>query len=281
MSDTCLIDAIKEMMIDQKLESIPVVDGARRLVDVHLWEVIFGHGQRMEMPKIDLPVVIMAGGKGARLDPFTRILPKPLLPIGEKPVVEIIMDNFYASGCRTFHLVLGYKSEMIRSYFDNISLPYKIGYVHEKEALGTAGGLKLIHKDMPKTFFVSNCDIIIKADYQDIYGFHKKNKCDITVVGSMNHFKIPYGVLKIDGNGRLNDIDEKPEYDLLVNTGMYILERSVLKMIPKGASLDFTDLIKLVKNNNGRVGVYPVSEKAWLDVGQWEKYRETVKCLGM
>lgn len=281
VDDACPIDTVKGMMIDQKLESIPVVDASRRVVDVHLWEVIFGEGNRMQKLKISIPVVIMAGGKGARLDPFTRILPKPLFPIGEKPVVEIIMDNFFNSGCDEFHLVLGYKGDMIRSYFDNISLPYKIKYVHEKEALGTAGGLKLLHREMAKTFFVSNCDIIIKADYREVYDFHLKNKCQITLVGSMNHFKIPYGVLKIDEGGELNDIDEKPEYDLLVNTGMYVVEKDVLAMIPKDKYFDFTDLIKRVKKKNGKVGVFPVSEKSWLDVGQWEAYKETVKKIGV
>jgi len=275
------IDDVKKLMIDKKIEWMPVVDDSNRVADIYLWEDIFDDSQKREKSKIDIPVVIMAGGKGTRMDPFTRILPKPLVPIGEKPVAEVIMDNFYESGCKDFHLVLGYKGEMIKSYFDNTALPYSLNYTWESEALGTAGGLRLLSKDMPETFFVSNCDIIIKADYRDIYDFHIKNKCQITLVSSMNHFKIPYGVIEITGGGELKELVEKPEYDLLVNTGMYVVQKEVLKMISKDHALHFTDLMELVKKEGkGKVGVYPVSEKSWLDIGQWEEYRETVKIMG-
>ena len=273
------IDDVKKLMIDKKIEWIPVVDDSNRVLNIYLWEDVFDDGRKRDRPKIDIPVVIMAGGKGTRMDPFTRILPKPLVPIGEKPIAEIIMDNFHKSGCTDFHLILGYKGEMIKSYFDNTTLPYKLNYTWESEALGTAGGLKLLSKDMPDTFFVSNCDIIIKADYRDIYDFHIKNNCQITLVSSMHHFKIPYGVIEITAGGELKELIEKPEYDLLVNTGMYVVQKEALKMIQKDQVLHFTDLMALV-NEKGKVGVYPVSEKSWLDTGQWEEYRETVKIMG-
>lgn len=274
------LDEVKKMMIERKLEWIPVVDEYKRIIDVYLWEDVFDDSKEREKPKVDIPVVIMAGGMGTRLDPFTRILPKPLVPIGEKPVVEKIMDSFHENGCNDFHLILGYKGEMIKSYFDNTVLPYKLSYVWEKEALGTAGGLKLLSKKMPDTFFVSNCDIIIKANYYDIYDFHKKNGYQITLVSSMNHFKIPYGVIEINDGGELKELVEKPEYDLLVNTGMYVVQKEVLNSIPKNRSLHFTELMDLVKQT-GKIGVYPVSQKSWFDVGQWEEYQETVKKIGI
>lgn len=276
------IDEVKKIMIEKKLEWIPLVDDSNMVQDVYLWEDIFSDGSRIEKKKINIPVVIMAGGKGARLDPFTRILPKPLVPIGEKPVVEIIMDNFYEAGCKDFHLVLGYKGEMIKSYFDNTPLSYKIKYIWEKDPLGTIGGLKLLPQDMPDTFFVSNCDIIIKADYSDIYDFHIRNNYQITLVGSMKHFTIPYGIIEIGDRGELKGMIEKPEYDFLVNTGMYLVQKDILNIIQNNKMLHLTDLVKLVKENKkGEVGVYPVNEQSWFDIGQWEKYRETVKKINI
>lgn len=275
------IDTVKKLMINEKIERIPATDNSGKIVDVYLWENIFGEDKEAKVKCLDIPVVIMGGGKGARLDPFTRILPKPLIPVGEKPIAEIIMDNFNKNGCSNFYLIIGYKGEMIKSYFDNISLPYKLHYVWEDKSLGTAGGLKLLSGDFPKTFFVSNCDIIINADYEEIYNHHINNNNAITVIGSIRHFEIPYGVMKISNGGNLEELTEKPEHDFLVNTGMYVVQKSVLNLIPESETLHFTQLIELVRKGKGRVGVYPISEKSWLDIGQWEEYRETIKKFGI
>jgi len=126
---------------------------------------------------------------------------------------------------------------------------------------------------------VSNCDIIIKGDYSKIYKFHKKGKYLLTLVGSMQHYTIPYGVCEIKNGGELETIREKPEYDFLVNAGMYLLEPSVLKFIPENRFYHITDLIKELQKNNQKVGVFPVSEKSYIDVGQWEEYKKTMKEL--
>ena len=276
------IDLVREKVVVAGVESLPVVDDNMRVVEVLFWKDL----NKEEFMKtgsqdnLNLPVVIMAGGQGRRLDPFTKILPKALIPVGDKPVVEIIINEFmkYVSG--DIYFVLRYKGEMIKFYFDNNNTDYQISYFFEGEkSLGTVGGLQLLPNDFPDTFFLSNCDTIIRAKYNDIYNFHKESKNDITVVGSMQHFVVPYGVMEISSGGRLKRIQEKPEQDLLVNTGMYVCEKKILQYLPKGKSFNTTDLIKEVIAHKGHVGVYPISEKSWFDTGQWGSYKESAKNL--
>lgn len=273
------MDNVKNLMIEQKIDWIPVLDKEHRIADIIIWEDIFKRKQR-DKDILHAPVVIMAGGKGLRLDPFTKILPKPLIPIGDKPVSELTMDNFYEYGCCDFYLVLGYKAEMVKSYFDNTEIKYRIHYIKEDKPLGTAGGLNLLPEDFAKNFFITNCDTIIKADYADIYNFHMDNGNDITLVSSMQHFKVPYGVIEIDNRGSLKQIIEKPEYDFLTNTGMYVAKKGIIDFVPKGEMFHLTDLLEVLKKNGKKVGVYPISQKSWLDVGRWEEYRRTLKEFG-
>ncbi len=258
----------------------PLIDENMRIIDILFWKdfVRKNTDHDKQQPTLKVPVVIMAGGQGSRLDPFTRIFPKALIPIGDKPVAEVIISNFLQYICGTIYLVLGYKKEMIKSYFDNNTANYKISYLYEgKRPLGTVGGLRLIPKNFPDTFFLSNCDTIIKAKYDDIYMFHKKNRYDLTIIGSMQHIILPYGVIKIRSAGELKRMEEKPEYDFLVNTGMYVIEKKILRYIPAKKMFHITDLIKELRARKGRIGVYPVSEKSWFDVGRWDSYKETAK----
>jgi len=273
---------VRKIILETAIESLPLVDEKMHIVDVFFWrELIKDDEERSQkQANLKIPVVIMAGGQGSRLDPFTRILPKALIPVGDKPVAEVIIDNFLQHISGDIYLILGYKGEMIKSYFDNTPVNYRIIYIYEgKNPLGTIGGLKLLPQDFPDTFFISNCDTIIKAEYDDIYDFHRKKGYDMTIISSMQHFLVPYGVVEISSGGELKKIEEKPEYDFLVNTGMYVVEKKILKYIPSRKVFHATDLIKAVKKHNGRIGVYPVSEKSWLDIGQWESYKETTKNL--
>jgi len=227
----------------------------------------------------NIPVIIMAGGKGTRLDPFTRILPKPLIPIGNEPIIEIIMNEFSGYGVSEFHLTLNDKSKMIKAYFHDHSFKYKIHFIEEKKPLGTAGALRLIPLNNVCSIIVTNCDIIIKDDYNRIIEYHEEMENDITLIGSLQHYKVPYGVCKVGEKGNLKSIMEKPEYDYLSNTGFYILEKSILKLIPKDRYFDMTDLINKALGDNFKVGVYPVSDRSWIDIGQWEEYRKAVNAL--
>lgn len=272
-------EAARHLMAEEKIEALPVVDGEGAILDVLFWSDLFS-GKVVRTDPLRIPVLVMAGGKGTRLDPFTRILPKPLIPIGDKPIVELIMDQFSEFGCSDFFLTVNYKGKMVQSYFDNVEYPFNIKFVWEEDYLGTAGSVKLAAPliDSPH-LFVSNCDILIKADYDDIFQFHLKNNNDVTVVGSMQHVSVPFGVLEMRNGGHLEKIVEKPELDFLANTGMYLIKSEVSNLIPPGIPFDFTDLLIRVKESGGRVSIYPVSQQSWIDIGQWQEYQSAIKKL--
>jgi len=266
----------KDLMVRYQIECLPIIDKSKKVIAC-LWWMDFFEGRQKVSKSLKLPVVIMAGGEGVRLAPYTNILPKPLMPIGDKPVVEMIMTSFSQYGCNDFYLSLNYKANLIKAYFSDLDHQYNINYVLENKPLGTAGSLHLLRKKIKKTFFVSNCDVLIDADYVDMLNFHQEKKNKITLVSSMKNFTIPYGVCEIESGGVLKNIQEKPEHDFLVNTGMYILESSVLSDIPADRFYNMTDLINDYLIKGEKVGVYPVSEKAWLDIGQLEVLHETLK----
>jgi len=274
------LEVAKKTMTERKVDALPVVDEDNKIVDVLIWTSIFKGNNKQQQAQLGIPVVIMAGGKGTRLDPFTKILPKPLIPFGDKPIIEIIMDRFSDYGCNDFYLTVNYKGKMIQAYFDSNELAYKVTYLWEDNPYGTAGSLKLAKNHIKtKHLFVSNCDILIKADYSDIYQFHLQNDNDITVIGSMQHFSIPYGVLEMKTGGSLASIIEKPEYDLFVNTGLYLIKKEVINQVPANVKYDFPELMLKIKNNNGKVGIYPVSQQSWIDIGQWQEYHNAVNKL--
>lgn len=274
------IEEVKRVMVENRLECVPVIDKKQKIVDALFWEDLFGNKYKRSGKVIDVPVVIVAGGKGTRLSPFTKILPKPLIPVHEKPVAEVIMDNFHECGCSRFYLLLGYKGLMVQSYFENTNNSYKPSYIYEKEPRGTVGALRLLPGDLPDgSFFVSNCDTIIKADYADIYDFHVKKGNDITIVGAMRQFVIPYGVLETKKGGSISKVIEKPEYNFVVNTGMYLLKKDLISLVPANGIFHFTDLLKKAKRKGAKISVYPISEKSWLDIGEFKTWEESISIM--
>jgi len=262
------------------VECLPVLEN-EKVVDVILGFDL-ACKKDIELPKkqkLDLPVVIMAGGKGTRLDPVTRILPKALIPIGEKTIIEIIMDEYARHGMNHFYISVNYKGKMIKAYFEDNENGYHIEYISESKPLGTIGALRYLAGKIDKSFFISNCDIIIKNDYSSILKFHREGKYDLTLVGSLHHQIIPYGVCSFENGGLLKSIEEKPEHDFMVNTGMYLLNPDMLTFIPENRYFDVTDLIAIMQKMGHRIGVYPVSEKSWIDVGQWKEYKKAISEL--
>jgi dTDP-glucose pyrophosphorylase len=275
------IEEARRVMLERKFACIPVLDGDGRIVDLLFWEQVFR--DRPEIPSrrqpIDLPVVIMAGGRGTRLDPFTRILPKPLIPIGDKAVIEIIIESFTGYGVSDFVISVNHKAKLIKSFFEELQPPYAVRYLEEDKPLGTAGALRGLIGQVSGSLIVTNCDIIVRTDYADLVRTHEGDGNDITVVASLKTYPIPYGVCELEPGGRLKRVLEKPRYDLLVNTGMYVLRADTLDLIPQGEVCHATDLIETVQKRGGKIGVYPIGEKAWLDTGEWAEYRRTVHAL--
>ena len=264
-------EEIRAKMIALRTECMPVVDEHNVLHRVVFWEDLFP--SKVSKPQLSVPVVIMAGGQGSRLKPLTNVIPKPLIPIGNKTFLEEIMDSFTEYGCHEFHISVNYKAEMIRYYLENESVnKYNVTYIEENEPLGTAGSLHLLKMEVDSTFFVSNCDIIVDQDYSEILAYHRENNNELTIVSAIKSFSIPYGTLETKENGLLKSITEKPDVTFQINTGLYILEPHLVKEIPKGKFYHITSLIEDLRSQNRRVGVFPVSEKSWRDIGEWKEY---------
>lgn len=272
-----IADKVKRLMLAHKIEQIPILkDGM--IVDVILWIDLFEE-KVQKATLLSNPVVIMAGGKGTRLDPFTRILPKPLIPIGDKPVIEVIMEKFYHYGFHKFVYTLNYKKEYIKAFLKENKYPYDIEWVEEDNFLGTAGSLFLLRDKIKETFFITNCDsLLIDVNFEDILKWHRMNNASITIIGCHNEFKIPFGVLEIS-NGRLEKISEKPVHDVIINTGVYVMEPHVISYLQEGKKKDMNELIDCVLKKE-KVTVYPIYGN-WLDIGQWEEYAKSIKELNI
>ena len=206
-------------------------------------------------------------------------MPKPLIPVKDKTVIEKIIENFTKFGAKKFIISINYKSKIIKSFFDELQPNYKYKFIEEKKPLGTAGSLFFLKSKIKKDYFLTNCDTLNNFNYGDVYDFHKKNKNHITVVVSTKKFIVPYGSCKITKSGLLDSIKEKPSQHLLINTGMYVVDNQIFNLIGKNKFINFTDLIVLAKKKNKKVGVYPISDESWLDLGQWDEYEKTLKKL--
>lgn len=270
-------ESIKKMMFDYRMELCPIVDDSNAIIDVYFWEDIFSDKKITPKNQFNLPIVIMAGGLGSRLKPLTNVLPKPLIPIGDKTILEHIFERFSNHGSSTFYISVNYKSDLIEYYLKSQNLPYTISYFEEDKPMGTAGSLSLLKDKISETFFVSNCDIIIDQDYSEILEYHKANNNEITIVAALKHYHIPYGTIETEENGQLTSLQEKPELTFKINSGMYLLEPHLLDEIPTDSFFHITHLIEKVKNRGGSVGVFPVSEKSWRDIGEWDEYLKNIK----
>ena len=264
-------------MKERRNDFMPIVDDDDNIADVIFWEDISSYKEHRIKAPFTLPVVIMAGGKGTRLRPLTNVLPKPLIPIGEQTMMEDIMDRFVECGCHDFYVSVNYKADTIRRYFENLGKPqYHVEYFQEDKPLGTAGSLHLLKDKINSTFFVSNCDIIIDEDYSEILRYHSENHNEITVVAAIKNISIPYGTLETKEEGLLANIKEKPEYTFKINTGMYLLEPHLIDEIPEDEFYHITFLIERLAREGRRVGVYPINEGSWTDVGNWDEYLKFV-----
>lgn len=258
------------------ITALPVVNKRKNIITIRF----LYDSAPVKNTSLNIPVVIMAGGKGTRLYPYTQILPKPLIPIGDKTITEIIMDHFAAFGCRHFDMVVNYKKNFIKSFFLDHEIKRDVDFIEEDDFYGTGGGLKLLEGRYQDSFFVTNCDIIVEEDYSDIIKHHKQEKNIITIVTAMKNTTIPYGTIEVEEGGQVVRMKEKPSFTFLTNTGLYVLEPRFLELIPKNTFIHITDVIQECINRGEKVGIYPVSEHAWMDMGQMEELEKMRERLG-
>lgn len=278
-TDSVSAQEARDRMQAGHIECVPLVDDAGHLTGAMWWRDMF-EGRRRQPEQLGMPVVIMAGGQGSRLQPFTNILPKPLLPIGQRTILEMIMDRFGQFGCDPFYLSVNYKADLIKAYLADVEMPWNVDYIQESQPLGTAGSLSLLKGRLDRTFFVTNCDIVVDADYGDIARHHRESGNLITLVSSMRHMTVPYGVCEVSKGGQLARINEKPHFDYLVSTGFYVMEPEVVEGIADDTMIHVTDIINEYLESGRPVGVYPVSEMSWFDIGEFGSLEETLKHLG-
>ena len=195
---------IKSLMLKYRLVYMPIINKDKKIVNIIFWEDIIKEESNQIFPDLSLPVVIMAGGLGKRLQPLTNVLPKALLPFGEKTILENIIEQFSRYNCKSFYISVNYKADLIQFYLDSLKeKDFKAFLFFEDKPLGTAGSLCLLKDKLTETFFVSNCDILINEDYSAIYNYHKKHNNELTIVASLKHYSIPYGTIESGENGEL------------------------------------------------------------------------------
>ena len=210
---------IVDLMTNYRMDFCPVINSKNELEKVIFWDDITREKPVFKNNKIDLPVVIMAGGKGTRLKPLTNIIPKPMVPFGDKSMINVIIDRFMDNGCKDFYISGNYMFDLLKLHIKQLNLPVNIDIVKEIKPTGTGGSLALFKNKIKKTFIVSNCDILIDDEYHKFVKYHKENKNDITIISSIKTYNIPYGTIETTNNGLLASVSEKPQLNYQINTG--------------------------------------------------------------
>lgn len=264
-------------MKEHGIDALPIVDNEHRIK-----RIVFANDLMQKHGEFDknIPVVIMAGGLGTRLSPYTNILPKPLIPVGDYPIAEHIINRFCLYGCRQFYMIVNYKRNMIKAYFDELEKEYLLDFITEEKALGTGGGISLLKGKIKDTFILTNCDILIDDDLTKAYEQHVESGNVITMVCSLKNFTIPYGVVNIGEDGMIASMQEKPSMSFFTNTGCYFVEPKVIEDLEYNEPADFPTIIEKYMKEGKRVGVYPIGEEAWLDMGQFDELEKMKARLG-
>lgn len=269
------LDEAKKLYHKKNFTVIPIIDSNGVIVDFYN-----GNGNCFkDRPPLNVPVVINAGGRGTRLDPFTKVLPKPLIPVGDLPIIELIMKEYQAYSCNDFHIIVNYKRELMKAYFADNEKKYNITWYDEDKPLGTGGGLSLLKGRFNDTFFFANCDALLTANYERMLQFHKENGNVITMICAYKTLDIPYGIVEIGLNGKIDKMREKPTMSFLTNTGIYIVEPEVVEDIEADTPIGFPDIIEIERRKGKKTAVFPVSENDWMDMGQLselEKMRQKI-----
>lgn len=258
---------VKEKMLKYNIRQLPLLDEQGKLIDLYFLDNIISYEKK------DNYVFILAGGLGTRLRPLTENMPKPMLKIGGKPILERIIEQFKEYGFSNFIISINYKGEIIEEYFkDGKEFDVNIQYVKEEKKLGTAGSINLAKDKLNKDFVVINGDILTGIDFECMLNHHIENKYQVTAGARNYEMKVPYGVM-ITENKFIKSLEEKPTYNFYINSGVYVLSKDVIKYIPDDKEYDMTNLIEDVIKNEGKCGTYNITEY-WSDIGQIEDYKK-------
>ncbi len=276
VSKNTAYEKINFMFKNYSLKAIPVLGPNKKIQKIiHLSEFHKNTFPQSLKKSAKISAVVMAGGKGTRMRPFTEILPKPLIPLDGKPILSKILDNFISINASNILVSINSSSKILKAFYSD-DKSNKIIFIEEKKPLGTIGSLNLMKKKLTKDFFITNCDTIVRCDYFDIIDFHKKNKSILTVVGCEINQTIPYGICQIDKrNNDLTQIIEKPKNKFITNTGFYVANKSVIDFIPKNQKFDMDQLIKTILENRQKVSVFKINQNQWMDLGNWKEYNQS------
>lgn len=259
---------ITNIFKQKSISQIPVLDDDMRVVDILYYRDLISR-ENLKSNQ----VVIMAGGLGTRLMPLTKELPKPMLQIGAKPLLETIINQLKTYGYHRFILCVNYKSDVIKNYFqDGTEFDVEIQYIEEEKRLGTAGAIRLAKEYLTEPFFVVNGDVLTRLNFEQFMDYHLKKENVITVGVKQHEIQIPYGVLDIKDE-QLLSLREKPSFSYFINAGIYCLLPDILDSIPANEYYDITQLIDAQIKMSKRVGSFPITEY-WLDIGQLEQYNQ-------
>lgn len=261
----------ESIMVQEEVAIIPVVNENHEIVDI-----VFSEPGRNTCKKehINIPLVIMAGGKGTRLWPYTNILPKPLIPIDGITITEQIMNRFSAYGCNDIYMIVNYMKDFIKSYFKEKNVRQNIHFIEEETFLGTGGGLKYIKGVIKEAFFMTNCDVLIDCDYAEILASHKEQGNIVTMVCARKNMVVPYGTIEIGREHQILSMQEKPAVEYNINTGIYLVEPELLDLIPENESIHFPQLIALAMKHGKKAGTYVIDGEQWMDMGQLEELEQ-------
>ena len=270
-------EKIDFMFKNYNLKAIPILGLNKKIKKIiHLSEFNKSTFPKSLKKSTKISAVIMAGGKGTRMRPFTEILPKPLIPLDGKPILSKIIDNFISTNVSNILISINSSSKILKAFYSG-DKSKKVSFIEETRSLGTIGSLKLMKKKLTKDFFITNCDTLLRCDYFDIIDFHKKNQSTLTVVGCEINQTIPYGICEIDknNNNNLTQIIEKPKSKFITNTGFYVASKSIIDFIPKNQKFDMDQLIKILLERQLKVCVYKINQKQWMDLGNWKEYNQS------
>lgn len=244
---------------------VPVIDDESKVIGIRSLDRYAKSEPRSN------PVLILAGGRGERMQPMTNYMPKPMLPLGDKPIIEVLIGNLVDQGFINIIIAVNYMKQIIMDHLGNGSkFGVNISYVEENQRLGTAGPLSLVDGQIDGPLIALNGDIVTKIDFGMLIDFHTEHNASATMAVRKHSYEVPFGVVDVEGAG-IAKIVEKPIYDFLVNAGIYVLESDVCKLVPEDTYFDMTELFQAVIDNKMPTSVFPIHEY-WMDVGRMEDF---------